>query len=203
MHLIVEAADREFKSNGYAGTNIKAVAQGAGISTKTLYKLVPTKADLFEAVIRDRIGRFLLNVGDVVTDDLDAREALERILLAYGVLTLSEETIAINRLVIGECERFPEVARTFYREAIVPVNAAIEGWLTKQSERGALRVADVHIASGMLRGMMSMEPQRSAMMGQRSAPHRDEIALRAKQCAELFYNGCGSPGAGARRRSGE
>lgn len=201
MRLIVEAADREFMSNGYAGTNIKAVAQGAGISTKTLYKLVPTKADLFEVVIRHRISRFLLNVGDVVTDDLDTREALERILFAYGVLTLSAETIAIHRLVIGECDRFPEVARTFYRQAIVPVNAVIEDWLTKQSDKGALRIADVHIASGMLRGMMTMEPQRSAMMGQRSAPHRDEIALRAKQCAEVFYNGCRTPDQGARRRS--
>ena len=62
MRLIVEAADREFTSNGYAGTSIKAVAQGAGISTKTLYRLVPTKADLFEAVIRHRISHFLLNL---------------------------------------------------------------------------------------------------------------------------------------------
>lgn len=201
MRLIVEAADREFKSNGYAGTNIKAVAQGAGISTKTLYKLVPTKADLFEAVIRHRISRFLLNVSDVITDDLDTREALERILFAYGVLTLSEETIAIHRLVIGECDRFPEVARTFYRQAIVPVNAVVEDWLRRQNENGALHIADAHIASGMLRGMMTMEPQRSAMMGQRSAPHRDEIALRARQCAELFYHGCKTSDAEGRRRS--
>jgi hypothetical protein len=72
----------------------------------------------------------------------------------------------------------------------VPVNGVIETWLTKQKDKGALRIDDVHIASGMLRGMMIMEPQRAAMMGQRSAPDRDEIAFRAKQCAEVFYHGC-------------
>ncbi|MFC5066528.1 TetR/AcrR family transcriptional regulator [Flaviflagellibacter deserti] len=190
MLLILDAADREFQLNGYAGTNINCVAQRAGVSTKTLYKLVPNKAELFEAVIRQRIGRFLLDVDGVVTDDLDTEEQLERILFAFGVLTLSEETIAINRLVIGECERFPEIARAFYQSAIVPVNGVIEDWLNKQKAKGTLRVDDVHIASGMLRGMMIMEPQRTAMMGQRSAPHRDEIAFRAKQCAEVFYNGC-------------
>jgi AcrR family transcriptional regulator len=190
MLLILDAADREFQLNGYAGTNINCVAQRAGVSTKTLYKLVPNKAELFEAVIRQRIGRFLLDVDGVVTDDLDTEEQLERILFAFGVLTLSEETIAINRLVIGECERFPEIARAFYQSAIVPVNGVIEHWLNKQKAKGTLRVDDVHIASGMLRGMMIMEPQRTAMMGQRSAPHRDEIAFRAKQCAEVFYNGC-------------
>ncbi len=188
--ILIEAADREFQLNGYAGTNINCVAQRAGVSTKTLYKLVPNKAELFEAVIRHRISRFLLDVDDVVTDDLDTKEALERLLFAFGVLTLNEETIAINRLVIGECERFPEIAHAFYQSAIVPVNGVIENWLNKQKAKGTLRVDDVHIASGMLRGMMIMEPQRTAMMGQRSAPHRDEIAFRAKQCAEVFYNGC-------------
>lgn len=190
MRLLVEAADREFQANGYAGANIKAVAQRAGVSTKTLYKLVPTKAELFEAAIRHRIDRFLLDVDVEVSDDLDTLEALERILLAFGMLTLSAETIAINRLVISECERFPELARAFYQSAIIPVNGVIESWLTRQKEKGRLKIDDVHIASGMLRGMMILEPQRTAMMGQRAAPHRDEIALRAKQCAEVFYNGC-------------
>ncbi|MGO4739112.1 TetR/AcrR family transcriptional regulator [Bosea sp. 2KB_26] len=190
MRLIVEAADHEFQSNGYAGTNIKAVADKAGVSTKTLYKLVPTKAGLFEATIRLRISRFLLDLDDEVGEELDPREALERILFAFGILTLSTETIAINRLVIAECGRFPEVARAFYQLAIVPVNGVIEAWLTRQKDKGTLRLDDVHIASGMLRGMMIMEPQRTAMMGQRAAPHRDEIALRARQCAEVFYNGC-------------
>ena len=31
--LVVDAAEREFQLNGYAGANIKAVAQRAGIST--------------------------------------------------------------------------------------------------------------------------------------------------------------------------
>lgn len=190
MCLIVDAADQEFQANGYAGTNIKSVSDRAGVSTKTLYKLVPTKAELFEAVIRRRIGRFLLDVDVEISDELGAREALERILFAFGMLTLTPDTIAINRLVISESERFPEVARAFYQSAIVPVNGVIEGWLTRQKDKGTLRIDDVHIASGMLRGMMIMEPQRTAMMGQRAAPHRDEIALRARQCAEVFYNGC-------------
>lgn len=190
LHLIVAAADHEFQSKGYAGTSIMTVAQRAGVSTKTLYKLVATKAELFERTIQDRIGRFLLDVVDDVSDDLDPRAALEHILFAFGVLTLSPETIAITRLVISECERFPEVARAFYQSAIVPVNGIIEAWLTTQKDKGLLRFDDVHITSGLLRGMMIMEPQRTAMMAQRGAPHRDEIALRARQCADVFYNGC-------------
>ena len=45
--LLVEAATEEFQANGYAATCMGTVAQRAGISTKTLYRLIPTKAELF------------------------------------------------------------------------------------------------------------------------------------------------------------
>ena len=189
-NLLIEAAAREFRLNGYAGANICAVAQLAGVSTKTLYRLVPTKADLFEGVVTDCAKRFILAIDDEVIGKLDTRAALEQILFAFGSLTLSDEVIAMNRLVIGECERFPEIARTFYESAVTPINAVIEAWLRRESEAGRIRLDDIHAASGMLRGMMSLEPQRTAMMGQRTAPDQDEIAARAKQCAELFFNGC-------------
>jgi len=189
--LIVEAAAREFQANGYAGTSMGFVAQHAGVSTKTLYRLVPTKADLFTGVVTSRIRQFLLNIDEHVLDGQDLDAGLEHILIAFGTLTLSAEVIAMNRLVIGESERFPEIAKTFYENAIVPVNAVIEGWLQRQSDLGRLRIDDVHIASGMLRGMMILEPQRVAMLRQREAPERPEIVMRARLCAKLFLHGAG------------
>jgi AcrR family transcriptional regulator len=70
MRLIVEAADREFMSNGYGRRTSRRWPRAQADRRRRSYKLVPTKAELFEAVIRHRISHFLLNVGDVVTDDL-------------------------------------------------------------------------------------------------------------------------------------
>jgi len=42
----------------------------------------------------------------------------------------------------------------------------------------------------MLRGMMTMEPQRAAMLGEGPAPNAEKIAARAKTCARLFLDGC-------------
>ena len=42
----------------------------AGVSTKTLYRLAPTKEALFKSVISQRIGRFILAI------DLKAAERL-------------------------------------------------------------------------------------------------------------------------------
>jgi AcrR family transcriptional regulator len=189
-HLIIQAAAHEFQASGYAMTNVCAVAQRAGVSTKTLYRLIPTKADLFASVISNRAQRFLLAIDEHCLGKLDLVASLERILVAYGSLTLSKEVVAINRLVIGERERFPEIASLFYDSAIMPVNAAIERWLRRRCEEGLIRLDDVALAAGMLRGMMTMEPQRLAILGQRAAPDEAEIVARAKLCARLFLDGC-------------
>jgi AcrR family transcriptional regulator len=190
LRLVIEAAAQEFPANGYAATSMGAVAQRAGVSTKTLYRLIPAKQDLFGLVVTDRIGRFMLAIDDEAMRALDLTEALERILIAYGKLTLAEETIALTRLVIGEGDRFPEIAASFYERAIVRTNVAIVAWLRRQCELGLIRLDDPEAASGMLRGMMIQEPQRAAMLGQRPAPGGDEIGARARACAWLFLCGC-------------
>jgi AcrR family transcriptional regulator len=188
--LMIEAAAQEFQANGYAATCMNDVAQRAGVSTKTMYRLIPTKADLLKRVVSDRIGRFMLEIDSDALDALPLTEALEHMLLAYGTLTLSEETIAMNRLVLGESDRFPEVAAAFYEAAVLRTSEAMAGWLRRQCERRLIKLEDPHAAAGMVRGMMIMEPQRAVMLGQRETPDAQEIAARAKFCARLFLNGC-------------
>ena len=190
--LLIEAAAQEFQSKGFASAAMGSISQRAGVSTRTIYQLVSTKAELFELVIVDRSGRFMPGIDEGALDILEPVEALRRILVSYGTLTLSAETIAMTRLVIAEGERFPEIAAVFHAQGVERVNRVIEGWLVRQSERGiiALRDTDPHAAAGMLRGMMIMEPQRAVFLGKAMAPSPAEIAERAKACALMFLRGC-------------
>ncbi len=43
--LVIEAAAEEFEANGYAGACMGDIAERAGVSTKTVYRLFPNKAD--------------------------------------------------------------------------------------------------------------------------------------------------------------
>ena len=190
LRLIIEAAAVEFQANGYAGAGMEAVARRAGVSTKTLYRLVPTKADLLKSVVSDRSGRFMLAIDEQFVGALDLASALERVLVAYGSLALDDEVIAVNRLVLAECDRFPEIALAFYEGAIRPTTEAMADWLERQRRRGLIALDDPLLAAGMLRGMMVMEPQRATMLGRRGAPDAKEIAMRAKICAALFLEGC-------------
>jgi AcrR family transcriptional regulator len=190
LRLLVEAAAAEFQANGYAAATMGNVAQRAGISTKTMYRLLPNKAELFKTVISERIGRFMLEVDPAALDVYDLTEAVERILIAFGSLTLNTETIALVRLVIGECDRFPELAATFHEVAVVQTTGAMTGWLERQCRRGLLKLDNPAESASALRGMMTMDLQRTAMLGLSHIPTPDEIRSRAKFCAKLFLDGC-------------
>src|SRR5258708_17984357 len=73
--IIYEAARHEFASSGYAATSIEMVARRAGVSTKTLYRLIPNKAALFEGMVSDRIDRFVAEVDLRATDPANIEEA--------------------------------------------------------------------------------------------------------------------------------
>src|ERR1700731_2988050 len=74
-HMLIEAAAEEFQANGYAGTCMSAVAQRAGVSTKTVYRLIPNKADLLPRVVSDTIGNFILNIDAEPLEALPMSEA--------------------------------------------------------------------------------------------------------------------------------
>lgn len=190
LHLLVEAAAAEFQASGYAAATMGNVAQRAGISTKTMYRLIPNKAELFKSVISDRISRFMLEIDPGALDAYELTDAVEHILIAFGELTLDKETIALVRLVIGECDRFPELAATFHEVAMVQTSVALTRWLERQRLRGLIEFDDSAAAVSALRGMMTMDLQRTAMLGLSEAPTRDEIKARAHFCAKLFVDGC-------------
>ncbi len=190
LRLIIDAARDEFLTRSFGEVSMASVAQRAGVSTKTMYRLVPTKAELFREVVSARIGRFILELDMEALDALEPAEALTRILTVSANLTLSAEATAMYRLALTESDRFPELAALFFENAIGPAGQALETWLGKQRVLGILELDDPASVSGMLRGMMMMEPQRAALLGQRPLPDAAEIAARAHSCAKLFLDGC-------------
>ena len=103
-HLIAEAARGAFIASGYSAANMDCVAKNADVSKKTLYRLFPTKAELFRASIADRIDSFILALDEerlailppdeqrhtdaVILNDLGAHLAAGALAHAENVLDL-------------------------------------------------------------------------------------------------------------------
>lgn len=188
--VIFEAARHEFAASGYAATNIESVARRAGVSTKTLYRLIPNKAALFEAMITSRIDTFASVVRVRACDGSNIKGALRDALVTWGELVLDGEVIAMQRLILADGEKFPEIAETFYHKAIRRTEHTLANWLRAQSQRGLIKVDDAETAAGMLLGMLVFQPQRAVLFGHALPPDRAELERRAEAVAELFLRGC-------------
>jgi AcrR family transcriptional regulator len=193
--VIYEAARQEFASSGYAATSIETVARRAGVSTKTLYRLIPNKAALFEGMVSDRLDRLVSEVNLRAADHTDVAEALSAALIACADLALDEEVIALQRMVLQEACKFSDIAGMFYTNAIERTGVALADWLRVQQKRGLIALDDVDEAAGMLLGMVTSAPRRAAIFGGLPLPSRSQIEARARTCAELFLRGCQVGGA--------
>src|SRR6266481_1828235 len=188
--VILEAARQEFAASGFAATSIEHVARRAGVSTKTIYRIVPDKKALFEATVTDRLDRFVSVVSLRACEGGDLEAALPDALLTCADLVLDPEVIALQRVILADNDKFPDVAEIFYNKAMQRRDRALAEWLRMQQKRGLIILDDVGAAAGMLLGMLVFQPQRDVMFGHKPPPTRSELELRAKTCSALFLRGC-------------
>ncbi len=188
--IIFDAARHVFAASGYAATSMESVARRAGVSTKTLYRLIPNKAALFEAMITDRIDTFTSVVRLGACDGRNIEAALVEALIVCGELILDSDVITLQRVILGDSEKFPEIAETFYHKAIRRTEHTLATWLQAQHERGLINIYDPEAGAGILLGMLVFQPQRAVMFGHAPTLSRDELERRAKTVAALFLRGC-------------
>src|SRR3954469_15349191 len=106
--IVLEVARHAFAADGYAATSTEELARSAGISTKTLYRLFPGKAALFEAMCADRLERLLSDVNLQANNQADIETSLAAVLVACADLALDPEVVALQRMVLQQSATFPD-----------------------------------------------------------------------------------------------
>jgi AcrR family transcriptional regulator len=121
---IVLAAREHFLRDGFAGASMDGIAKSAGVSVKTIYSHFADKEELFSKVMIAACTDHLLSE-ELPSDEVLAqrfvwfREANQRGLMAAGREylrhLLSEEQLALYRVVTSEANRFPELGRQYQK----------------------------------------------------------------------------------------
>jgi len=95
---ILQAAERVFAARGLHGTPTMEIAKAAGISQAYLFRLFPTKAELFMALVKRCNRRVLRTFADAAAA---ARAAGEPVLVAMGLAyvgLLGDRNLLLNQL---------------------------------------------------------------------------------------------------------
>ncbi|MFC8350775.1 TetR/AcrR family transcriptional regulator [Streptomyces sp. NPDC057280] len=114
---IINAALAAFLDEGYGGSSVNRIAAGAGVSITTLYRHFESKDDLFVAVIQEACGSSTQTT-DPEWLDLPPLEGLTEAGCELLEHILSEQQLALFRVVARDAQRFPELGRR-YRQDIL------------------------------------------------------------------------------------
>ena len=189
---LLAAAESLFLEQGFGAVSMEAVAKRAGISKKTIYAFVATKEALFEEVMRAHIDSSDRPVLNVTVNDLTALEAaLADYLNRLAQFILVPFAVSLFRLTIAEVERFPEIARAFYRQGALRSIHQLEDWLRQQVAKGLVELENPHEGAMFLTSMVILEPLRAAALGVSPLPTAEAMEARAKMVARIFLRGCG------------
>jgi AcrR family transcriptional regulator len=89
--LIFESAEGIFGRKGYDGATMQDIADGAGVSLKTLYVAYKSKDDLYAQIMRERAGGFVAAMNSTLEGVSAPVERLERIVGAYAAYLSEHE----------------------------------------------------------------------------------------------------------------
>jgi AcrR family transcriptional regulator len=187
---ILDQATAAFLAEGYAATTIEAIARACRVAKRTIYARWNGKPELFRAVLDRLIARWMSASGDWADgDSLEAtlRAAADTIL----AVALTPEAIALHRLIIAECSRFPELPRLIHQAGAGQGNARIAALLDRAIARGALPPQDTAVAAEQFLNLLLTGPQRRALGLGRPFDQSQLLAWRDNAIA-LFIFGAGS-----------
>jgi len=185
--VIVDAALKAFLSSGYAEASVNQIATDAGVSIKTLYRHFESKDDLFSAVMQAACGKMpgAESTGDeaLPTWYRDApAEALPKAGEEYLRHILSQDQLALYRVVTRDALRFPELGRRYLEETTGGRDAKFAGYLDLWVEREGWRVRDRRAAAQTFAGLLKARMYDEALLGVR-IPSESEIVDQARDAA--------------------
>lgn len=189
----VDAARTLFFANGYAGTTMSSIAGKVGGSKTTLWSYFPSKEELFAAVVDDIISQY----GDALAIDLPLDEPVPDVLRRFGSVLMTKLTatplLLLYRLVVGEAERFPHLAETFYDRGPRRGKARAAVWVAEKMVRGEIRMGDPMRAVQQFSGLCQSGLYQFAVLGLREGRDLDRLQDEVDAAVDTFYRAWGIP----------
>jgi AcrR family transcriptional regulator len=183
---ILAIARDVFMEVGYAAASMSVIAARVGGSKGTLYNYFRSKSELFCAVIRNDCEQnqaAFFNLASSHTDVADAFTALGR---AFVRLMLSDDVIAIHRIVVAEGARFPEIGEAHYEAGPRRGKDLVMALLAKAERDGQLSIPNPERAAHQIMDLMLSGLYQRRLWGIEPHPTETEIDANVDAAVALF-----------------
>jgi AcrR family transcriptional regulator len=97
--IIVEKAANLFKEKGYKAASMRDLAEVVGVEAASLYNHIKSKSELLHVICLDVANRFTIKIEEVESEEIPAKEKLEKLLRFHirEMLNNYEDVIVSDR----------------------------------------------------------------------------------------------------------
>lgn len=188
---VLDAARVLFLERGYAGTSMDEVATQAGVSKQTVYSHFVDKTGLLTELITVDIAGSETSTHPLIeamprSDDLE--RDLHEFARAHLADVMKPELLRMRRMLIGEAERFPDLAGAWFEAGPMQSYTVFASWFEALARRGLLRVADPMLAAQQFNWLILSIPLNAAMSMRLDKPPftRRELDRYADEGVRVF-----------------
>jgi AcrR family transcriptional regulator len=189
---IMDGARSAFLSSGFDGASMNDIARAAGVSKGTLYAYFNSKDELFQAIIRAEKAQSAERLCVFPPDCGDARAMLGD----FGVRLLGRmtepDTLALTRVVIAACEKFPNIGRVFFEAGPLYGNQRLAERLGALEQAGVLRVPDPERAAWQFVDLCISGGYKRLLFGVVNSLSREEIEATVEAGVDVFMKAYGA-----------
>lgn len=186
MERILVAAEQLLAQHELDAHSMAEIAKQAGMSKRTVYGLVGSKAVLIEKII-ERVALKALDLLDAkVSSTAQATELLELFLLRWIQAAHTATAVNLFRLVIDERKAFPDVTSDYFASGNIHLRARLTQWLKKQVTKNYLTVPDPVFFADVAADYLVTRPLLGMAL---NAPFKDDgqkPAVRIARVMKLF-----------------
>lgn len=177
---MLEAALEEFSSHGFHGASVRAIAERAEVSTRTVYNRYTDKVALFEACLEKSAIRHHFPADGKGT----LREQLMRYALHVSSRVNQDRQVRLARIIYRECISFPQLEdvsrRQFARFQLEPLQQMlmVHGFSETQAEM----LSNAYVA-------LLLRRWENRVIYNEKAMTPTQIRANAETATDLFLNG--------------
>lgn len=183
---ILDGARRVFLAEGYEGASMSLIAREAGVSKGTLYVYFTNKEALFAAFVSAECARQTASIYEVLTDAAPLDQTLRTFGQLFVRFKLGIDANAIERLIIGEASKFPELGRAFYDAGPKNGIAKLAAFLTARMEEGELDMDDPLLAADQFIGLLLADLMLKRRMSVIETATPQRIAYIVDRAVDVF-----------------
>jgi TetR/AcrR family transcriptional regulator, mexJK operon transcriptional repressor len=173
------------------------IAATAGVSKRTVYNNFTDKEALFREVVMAATGiaeDFAADAAAALADPDELPTALFALARRLAVTATNPRVVRLRRLLIGEADRFPDLAAEYHRLAPGRVISTLAAALESLALRGRLPVSDPRRAAEHFAFLvLGAALDRAMFDGRHTAPDTDTLARAADDGVRTFIAAYGRP----------